>query len=120
MNSVQRQLNSRSTTELNAEKLLTLPFSNSIRDYCSVQGLLATASSKLCWCLGRWIKKVADSYPELESEGPSFQIELNMFHTVLGGMTTRESIKTVVTLDKCATVLRDMAPPMRAIYVSAC
>jgi len=65
---------------------------------------------------GKVDEKIAYRYPELVSEGPSFQTQLDMFHMVLSGMSTRESIKTVVTLDKCATVLRDMAPPMRAMF----
>jgi hypothetical protein len=59
---------------------------------------------------------ITNRYPELTSEGRSFQTQLDMFHMVLGGTNSRESIKTVVTLDKCATVLRDMAPPMRAMF----
>ena len=39
-----------------------------------------------------------------------------MFHMVLSGMNSRESIKTGVTLDKSTTVLRDIAPPMRAMF----
>jgi hypothetical protein len=65
---------------------------------------------------GKVDEKVADRYPELVSEGPSFQTQLDMFHMVLGGMNTTESIKTAVTLDKCATVLRDMAPTMRGMF----
>jgi hypothetical protein len=49
---------------------------------------------------------IADSYPELTSEGRSFQTQLDMFHMVLSGMGSRESVKTAVTLDKCATVLK--------------
>lgn len=65
---------------------------------------------------GKVDENIADRYPELTSEGRSFQTQLDMFHMVLSGMNSRESIKTVVTLDKCATVLRDMAPPMRAMF----
>jgi hypothetical protein len=58
---------------------------------------------------------VADRYPDLTSEGRSFQTQLDMFHMVLSGMSSRESVKTAVTLDKCATALRDMAPPTRTM-----
>jgi hypothetical protein len=59
---------------------------------------------------------IADRYPELTSEGRSFQTQLDMFHMVLSGMGSRESVKSqAVTLDKCATVLRDVASPTRTM-----
>jgi hypothetical protein len=58
---------------------------------------------------------IADRYPVLTSEGRSFQTQLDMFHMVLSGMSSSESVKTAVTLDKCATVLRLMAPPTRTM-----
>lgn len=86
------------------QRLLQCP---GLTSYCELETMLVS---------GKVDEKVADRYPELVSEGPSFQTQLDMFHMVLGGMNTRESIKTAVTLDKCATVLRDMAPPMRAMF----
>jgi hypothetical protein len=65
---------------------------------------------------GKVERNIAVRYPELTSEGRSFQTQLlDMFHMVLSGMGSRESVKTAVTLDKCATVLRDMASPTRTM-----
>ena len=86
------------------QRLLQCP---GLSSYCELESMLVS---------GKVDEKIAYRYPELVSEGPSFQTQLDMFHMVLSGMSTRESIKTVVTLDKCATVLRDMAPPMRAMF----
>lgn len=64
---------------------------------------------------GKVDEKLADRYPEQVFCRSSFQTKIDMFHIVLSGINTRESITTVVILDKCATVLKDMAPPMLAM-----
>ena len=86
------------------QRLLQCP---GLTSYCELESIL------VC---GKVDDNLADRYPELTYEGRSFQTQLDMFHMVLSGMNSRESIKTGVTLDKSTTVLWDMAPPMRPTF----
>ena len=86
-----------------SDRLIDCP---GLRGYCELEAMLLT---------GNLDEKVTQLYPELACDGPSFQTQLDMFHS-LPGMTTTE---TAPTLNACCDVLKQYGA-CYARYVSAC
>ena len=71
--------------------------------YCELEGILLSGQIK---------ENVIRLYPELASEGRSFQTQLDMFLS----LPEIAQSSTLPTLDICTRVLRDMIPAMRAMF----
>jgi hypothetical protein len=75
---------------------------NGLARYFELEAIIVSGKVVICW-------------PELVYEGRSFHNQLEMFHTLVT-TTADVSPHATVTLDKCASILRNMAPPMRAMF----
>ena len=69
--------------------------------YCELENVLLT---------GKFNKEITQQYPELESEGCAFQVQLDMFHSHVNRIfPARPTTSTVsLSLSDCCDALRNM------------
>lgn len=82
------------------DRLLDCP---GLARYCELEAILVS---------GQINEKVSRLYPELTSDGRSFQTQMDMFHS----LPEIARSPTSPNLEVCTSVLRNMTPAMRAMF----